>query len=214
MSIDSSSKFWVSELEKRWTRIEDGTITIAATGAEEAPTRDMRVGMPVVVERVVEQRDWRLDDDWPIVGDATISIRRRLGSPFPVEELLIPFSSEPGMETEGIPMPEDDEKIPLSLEPMLEWLAGSTNRLTEREDVPLLDSEEEVSPFIVLASRIILPRKLGELQAEEDDDGKEDDTRAMDDFGGDVMVREVVGGIKSGVRVRVRVRLGLGLVLG
>ena len=63
MSIDSSSKFWVSELEKRWTRIEDGTITIAATGAEEAPTRDMRVGMPVVVERVVEQRDWRLDDD-------------------------------------------------------------------------------------------------------------------------------------------------------
>ena len=95
-------------------------------------------------------------------------------------------------------MPEDDEKIPLSLEPMLEWLAGSTNRLTEREDVPLLDSEEEVSPSIVLASRIILPRKLGELPAEEDDDGKDDDTRAMDDVGGDVMVREVVGGIKSG----------------
>ena len=32
MSIDSSSKFWVSELEKRWTVIEDGTITIAAPG--------------------------------------------------------------------------------------------------------------------------------------------------------------------------------------
>ena len=63
MSIDSSSKFWVSELEKRWTGIEDGTITIAATGAKEAPTRNMRVGMPVVVERDVEQRDWRLDDD-------------------------------------------------------------------------------------------------------------------------------------------------------
>ena len=87
-------------------------------------------------------------------------------------------------------MPEDDERIPLSLEPMLEWIAGSTNRLTEREDVPLLDSEEEVSPST--ASRIILPRKLGELPAEEDD------TRAMDDVGGDVMVREEVGGIKSG----------------